>query len=213
MRTATTREDPKADARIQAAAHKLLETHTREELLHVISKIHNARGPRFMKHPKREGDVAFRGTLEEHQASLIEATGCSDLETADWLLREVASTFLDTMSAWQRLDAAGGMLAALAPKSPLEGLLCSQMVAVHGLAMRLISIGAAPEIRFVHLTPALVGANKLLRTFTMQVEALQRLRTAGVTEQRVVVQHVTVADGGQAVIGAVTRAGGEEGGR
>ncbi len=110
MRTATTREDPEADARIQAAAHKLLETHTREELLHVISKIHNARGPRFMKHPKREGDVAFRGTLEEHQASLIEATGCSDLETADWLLREVASTFLDTMSAWQRLDAAGGML-------------------------------------------------------------------------------------------------------
>ncbi|HQP88421.1 MAG TPA: hypothetical protein PLL76_19400 [Thermoanaerobaculia bacterium] len=166
-----------------------------------------------MKHPKREGDVAFHGTPEEHQASLIEATGCSDLETADWLLREVASTFLNSMSARERLNAAGRMLAALAPRSPLEGLLCSQIVAVHGLAMRLINIGAASEIGFVHLSPSLDGANKLLRTFTMQVEALQRLRTAGVTEQRVVVQHVTVADGGQAVIGAVSRAGGEEGGR
>ena len=44
--------------------------------------------------------------------------------------------------------------------------------------------------------------NKLARTFAVQMEALRRYRTGG--EQRVTVQHVTVNDGGKAIVGAVT---------
>jgi hypothetical protein len=44
-------------------------------------------------------------------------------------------------------------------------------------------------------------AVKLLRTYTTQVEALARLRRGG--EQRVIVQHVNVNEGGQAIVGAV----------
>ena len=43
--------------------------------------------------------------------------------------------------------------------------------------------------------------NKLARTFVVQMEALKRYRTGG--EQRVTVQHVTVNEGGQAIVGAV----------
>ena len=46
--------------------------------------------------------------------------------------------------------------------------------------------------------------NKLARTFAAQVEALKRYRTGG--EQSVTVQHVSVSDGGQAIIGNVTQA-------
>ena len=52
--------------------------------------------------------------------------------------------------------------------------------------------------------------NKLARTFATQMEALKRYRSTG--EQKVTVQHVTVNDGGQAVVGTVTTGGrgGEE---
>ncbi|MBK8817334.1 MAG: hypothetical protein IPN42_18350 [Methylococcaceae bacterium] len=47
--------------------------------------------------------------------------------------------------------------------------------------------------------------NKLARTFTTQIEALKRYRSNG--EQKMTVQHVTVNEGGQAVIGDVSGAG------
>jgi hypothetical protein len=44
--------------------------------------------------------------------------------------------------------------------------------------------------------------NKLARTYTTQMEALKRYRTGG--QQKVTVEHVTVNDGGQAIVGHVT---------
>ncbi len=46
-------------------------------------------------------------------------------------------------------------------------------------------------------------ATKLLRTFTAQVETLNRYR-GKTTEQHVTVEHVNVHQGGQAIVGAVT---------
>ncbi len=47
--------------------------------------------------------------------------------------------------------------------------------------------------------------NKLARTFASQVEALKRYRTGG--EQKVTVEHVTVNEGGQAIVGNVSHGG------
>ena len=47
--------------------------------------------------------------------------------------------------------------------------------------------------------------NKLARTYAVQMEALKRYRTGG--QQRVIVEHVTVNAGGQAIVGSVTRGG------
>jgi Enolase, N-terminal domain len=47
--------------------------------------------------------------------------------------------------------------------------------------------------------------NKLARTFAAQVEALKRYRSGG--EQTVRVEHVTVNEGGQAIVGTVTHGG------
>jgi hypothetical protein len=56
------------------------------------------------------------------------------------------------------------------------------------------------------LSGAIVRMVKLLRTYTMQVEALQRYRGKG--QQKVTVEHVHVHSGGQAIVGAVTQGGG-----
>ena len=45
-----------------------------------------------------------------------------------------------------------------------------------------------------------------MTTFAAQVEALKRYRSKG--EQKVVVEHVTVNEGGQAIVGNVETGGG-----
>ncbi len=42
----------------------------------------------------------------------------------------------------------------------------------------------------------------------MQVDALKRYRTGG--QQKVTVEHVTVNDGGQAIVGSVEKGGGSK---
>ena len=51
--------------------------------------------------------------------------------------------------------------------------------------------------------------NKLARTFAAQVEALKRYRSRG--DQTVRVEHVTVNEGGQAIVGNVAHRGGGNG--
>jgi len=87
------------------------------------------------------------------------------------------------------------------PRDPLETMLALQMAAVHNATMTF-----ARRLAMVETIPQQDSAeralNKLARTFTTQIETLKRYRSTG--EQKVTVQHVTVNDGGQAVIGQVT---------
>lgn len=50
-------------------------------------------------------------------------------------------------------------------------------------------------------------ATKLMSLFTSQKEALKKHRTGG--QQKVVVEHVHVNDGGQAIVGTVNVGGGD----
>ena len=51
-------------------------------------------------------------------------------------------------------------------------------------------------------------ASKLLRAYTAQVEALSRFRGKG--QQQIVVKHVSVNQGGQAIVGSVSAGSGGE---
>jgi hypothetical protein len=79
------------------------------------------------------------------------------------------------------------------------------MAAVHALAMRVASQLAISKTHKgqEHAERAL---NKLSRTFTTQMEALKRYRTGG--EQKVTVQHVSVNDNAQTIVGNVSTGGG-----
>jgi hypothetical protein len=92
----------------------------------------------------------------------------------------------------------------IAPRDEIEGMLAAQMVAVHSAAMRSLRLLKGSE-----LVPQQDSngnlAVKLLRTYTMQMEALQRYRGKG--EQKMTVEHVHVYQGGQAIVGAVHQGG------
>ena len=104
-------------------------------------------------------------------------------------------------------NAALAAIDGIRPGDEIEAMLAVQMVATYETAMDMLI-----RAKQADLMPTLQEcgslAVKLLRTYTAQVEALVRLRRGG--EQRVIVQHVTVNEGGKAIVGAVNRPGGSE---
>ena len=86
------------------------------------------------------------------------------------------------------------------PKDTVEALLATQMAAVHSATMD--AAANLAQAKYVeHRDSALLAVNKLARTFAAQVEALKKHRSAG--EQTIKVEHVTVNEGGQAIVGIV----------
>lgn len=136
---------------------------------------------------------------------LMQALGTSDPDFLDGLIRQV----VNAGSQGQKPDqaAVNFMLAAIKgmePRDQVESMLAAQMTAVHMATMTF-----ARRLAHVENIPQQDSAerafNKLCRTFAVQVEALKRYRTGG--QQKVTVEHVTVNEGGQAVVGSVTTGG------
>jgi hypothetical protein len=105
----------------------------------------------------------------------------------------------------QELNFMLSVVRAINPKDETEALLAAQMAAIHSATMV-----AARRLNHVETIPQQDSAsnmlNKLARTFVGQVEALKKYRSAG--KQTIKVQHVTVNEGGQAIVGNVNQGGG-----
>lgn len=124
------------------------------------------------------------------------------------LLTDVASALhyacgndLDVMPLNFALDA----MTSLAPRDGLEVMICGQMVALHSQAMEYLRRAAWHEQTSEGVDCNVNRATRLLRTFAALAETLRAKRTAG--RQKIVVEHVTVQSGGQAIVGAVTTGG------
>ena len=111
----------------------------------------------------------------------------------------------DPSKATKTANALLGAVHGIEPQNEMETLLAAQMAATQALAMEMLA--RAAHASSADIGVALVNSStKLLRTFTAQFEALTRSRGRK-TEQRVVVEHVHVEAGGQAVVGAVQTPG------
>ena len=138
-----------------------------------------------------------------NSSSLLKMTDLASSDQA--FFAGVASQIAGIGSHGQRIDEANSnfllsVVRAVQPKDELETLLAVQMGAIHAatmmMARRLNHVANIPQ-----QDAAERALNKLARTFAMQMEALKRYRTGG--QQKVVVEHVTVNAGGQAIVGAV----------
>ena len=102
----------------------------------------------------------------------------------------------------KQLSATVAALIGISPKDEIEGMLAAQLIASHSAAMECYRRAMIGEQSFEGRSENLTQANKLSRTYAALIEALNRHRGKG--EQRVTVQHVHVADGGQAIVGNVS---------
>ena len=106
----------------------------------------------------------------------------------------------------KQLSATVAALMGVAPKDELEGMMATQLIAAHNAAMECYRRAMIGEQTFKGRRENLAQANKLSRTFSTLLEALNRHRGKG--EQKVTVEHVHVHSGGQAVVGMVQTPGG-----
>lgn len=104
----------------------------------------------------------------------------------------------------QDINRALAAVTGVGARDEIEAMLATQMVATHFAAITLLRrLKGAENIPQQDSAGGL--AVKLLRTYTMQVETLQRYRGKG--QQRVTVEHVHVHQGGQAIVGTVQGGG------
>jgi hypothetical protein len=138
------------------------------------------------------------------QMLLMDALGTGDLDFYHGLLNQLATAGSKGGQVNEhKLNFMLSVMKGIQPREQLEAMLAAQMAAVHmaimTFAQRLADVENIPQ-----QDSAERAFNKLTRTFTTQMEALKRYRTGG--EQKVTVQHVSVAEGGQAIVGNVTQA-------
>ena len=97
-------------------------------------------------------------------------------------------------------------LTGIGPKGELEGMMAAQLIAAHNAAMECYRRAMFDNQTVEGRRENLNQANKLSRTWTTLLEALNKHRGKG--QQKVTVEHVHVHSGGQAVVGNVERPGG-----
>ncbi|MEE9611334.1 MAG: hypothetical protein V3W19_08780 [Desulfatiglandales bacterium] len=157
--------------------------------------------PKFKRVKRGHADPDISEDPDLFPAKLMQSFGTTDMDLTNRLLNQVAYTV-----PWVKHDANDynyvvSALHGINPRDELEGLLAVQMVGVHNLAMNFMRLAVAKDQTTDGMNNNVSRVTKLLRTFVAQVEALNNYRGKG--QQKVVVEHVHVHKGGQAVVGAV----------
>jgi hypothetical protein len=144
----------------------------------------------------KRGDVT-QVTLEGEASALMRSLGTKDPDFRNGLIHQVGNAgsngeYPDELGIKFML----AFIRSREPRDEIEAALIAQMAATHVAAMRFANRLAHAE-SLQEQDSAERAFNKLTRTFAVQVEALQRYRH--VSSQNVIVQHVSVGDGGQAI--------------
>jgi hypothetical protein len=149
--------------------------------------------------------------LDEWRDQFLNAFGTTEGAIAGALFNQLVNV-LHTDPTKPVSDATANLALALlqrlAPANELEAMLCVQLIVAH-----IASMDASR--RALHVDQSAAGrqqylglARKLMTLFTAQTQALSRLRGNPIV-QKVVIERVNVAPGGQAVVGAIAgRSGG-----
>ena len=140
----------------------------------------------------------------ESPEAIAEAMGTNDPALAQRLVNQVYETLwmpaeLSDEERLQRIRAAIAAMRGIKPRDEIEGMLATQMVATHAAAMECLRRSMIPKQSFDGRDNNLRHAAKLLSIFAKQLETLNRNRGKG--QQKMTIEHVNVAPGGQAMVG------------
>jgi hypothetical protein len=135
---------------------------------------------------------------------LVSAFGTAEPSFASWMLNGIINAACDGGPASppgaEAINDALAAVTGIGARDETEGMLATQMVATHFAAISALRRLKGAETFHQQDSNGNLAV-KLLRTFTLQIEALQRYRGKG--QQKVTVEHVNVNAGGQAIVGVV----------
>jgi hypothetical protein len=142
------------------------------------------------------------------QNLLLEALGTASDEFLEGIMLQLAESAAGNSAVDERkLNFMLSVITGMEPKDQTEAMLAAQMAAVHMQTMTFSR--RLNHVDTIHQQNSAERAfNKLARTFTTQMEALNRYRGKG--QQKMTVEHVHVHEGGQAIVGNVQGGGGNK---
>ena len=159
-------------------------------------------------------------TFQDPDDSLLnvkmsEAFGTADSYLQTHLLEQIMQTFRGTASKDSHdkeasviaLNKTMALLSGIQPQDELEAMLAAQMIGVHNMAMNTLARAILKDQTFEGKQVNVNQATKMLRTYIAQMEAIKKYRTGG--QQKMIVEHVHVNEGGQAIVGTVNQGGGK----
>jgi hypothetical protein len=151
---------------------------------------------------------AKQPSQEKGQLKLLGGSHSDEFNTvlANQAIQTLWTSNSDKDRVGKQRSAVIGALVGIGPGDELEGMLATQMIAAHNAAMECYRRAMIDEQTFEGRKENLSQANKLSRTYTTLLEALNRHRGKG--QQKVNVEHVNVHSGGQAIVGVVGPGGG-----
>jgi hypothetical protein len=133
--------------------------------------------------------------------ALMRAVGTTDFDFYDGLIGQLVNASTEAGVSERGANFMLSVIKGIEPRDQVETMLAAQMAAVHMATMTF-----ARRLAHVETIPQQDSAerafNKLTRTFAAQMSALKEYRSKG--EQKMTVQHVHVAEGGQAIVGNVS---------
>ena len=132
-----------------------------------------------------------------------EATGSEDWDLQLRMINQVHDTLClheGMNESRQKLysDSVIPMLQGIKPTDEVEGMLATQMVATHNIAMECLGRAMSPKQSFQGWDLNLKHATKLLSIFSRQIEVLDKHRGKG--QQKVTVEHIYIDSRVQAVV-------------
>jgi hypothetical protein len=132
--------------------------------------------------------------------TLMQAIGTADYDFYDGLIGQLANASGEAEASESGANFMLSVVKGLEPRDQVEAMLAAQMAAVHMASMTFARRLAHVET-IDQQDSAERAFNKLARTFAAQMAALKDYRSKG--EQKMTVQHVHVAEGGQAIVGNI----------
>jgi hypothetical protein len=139
---------------------------------------------------------------------LMNALGTSSYEFLNAELVRLLNLFLDREGRidLQAGNAALAVIDGIKPQNEIEAMLAAQIAVTHALTMKFSARLYRGNIETIaQQDSAALTLSRLHRAFTTQLETLSNMRRGG--QQKVVVEHVHVYPGGQAIVGNVSHTG------
>jgi predicted component of type VI protein secretion system len=158
----------------------------------------------------RGGNEAMRPAVANERLSPARNAMISTLEDPNMISVEASEQRVEAALGAGVLPSALDAAVSAKAENSLEKMLCHQMAGAHHAAMKLLAGGLDSRLPPVEQARLLNAAARLMQVYQEGLIVLQRIRSGG--QQTVVVQHVHVSDGGQAVV-AGKLSGGSQAGR
>ena len=132
---------------------------------------------------------------------LLETTGSFDPDFSGKIISQ-ASSVLQEEDDEVAANFTAALMHGLRPQDETEGILVAQMAGTHNLIMQCMQRAVQPG-QFPAITnDYTLRACKLMHVFLKQLEVLEKYR-GKTSRQKVIVEHVHIHQGGQAVVGHI----------